>query len=190
VWRLADGTSVGELQPGISVTSAAIGALPDGTPVIVLVSASPEDPVQVRRLADRTPVGKPLWEWGGIVKAVAVGALPDGTPVIVTGSDYGTVRVWLLADGIPVGTLWQYGGDLAEGAVRAVAAGTLPDGTPIVVNGSDDGIVRVWRLADSTPVVPPLELPEPVEAVAVYGNLIVTAAGADIAVHQLAPYNR
>ena len=119
-----------------------------------------------------------------------MGALPDGTPIVVSGSDYGTVRVWRLADGNPVGApLWKYGGDLAEGAVRAVAVGRLPDGTPIVVNGSDDGTVRVWRLADRTPVVPPLELPEPVSAVAVHGNLIVTAAGADIAVHQLAPYN-
>ncbi len=188
VWRLADGTPVGELQPGISVTSAAIGALPDGPPVIVLVSASPEDPVQVSRLADRTPVGAPLWEYDGIVEAVAVGALPDGTPVVVSGSDYGTVRVWRLADGTPVGApLWKYDGDLAEGAVRAVAAGMLPDGTPIVVNGSDDGTVRVWRLADGTPVVPRLDLTESIGGVAVHGNLIVTAAGADIAVHQLAP---
>jgi WD40 repeat protein len=127
-------------------------------------------------------------EWDGYVKAVAVGALPDGTPVIVSGSDYGTVRVWRLADGNPVGApLWKYGGDLAEGAVRAVAVGALPDGIPIVVNGSDDGTVRVWRLADGTPVVPPLDFPESIGGVAVHGNLIVTAAGADIAVHQLAP---
>ena len=199
VWRLADGTPVGRLADGtpagevlrrIYVTAAAIGALPDGTPVIVIVSGSGEDPVRVWRLADGTPVGEPLWEWDGIVQAVAVGALPDGTPIVVSGSDYGTVRVWRLADGNPVGApLWKYGGDLAEGAVRAVAVGRLPDGTPIVVNGSDDGTVRVWRLADRTPVVPPLELPEPVSAVAVHGNLIVTAAGADIAVHQLTPYN-
>jgi len=44
--------------------------------------------------------------------------------------------------------------------------------------------VRVWRLADGTPVVPPLGLPEAVQCVAVHGNVIVTAAGLDIAVHQ------
>ena len=36
-------------------------------------------------------------------EAVAVGALPDGTPVIVSGGRDGTVRVWRLADGAPVG---------------------------------------------------------------------------------------
>jgi len=53
------------------------------------------------------------------------------------------------------------------------------------VSGSDDGTVRVWRLADGTLLVPPLDLPEPVSGVAVHGNVIVvTAAGADIAVHK------
>ena len=37
------------------------------------------------------------------MNAVAVGALPDGTPVIVSGGGDGTVRVWRLADGTPVG---------------------------------------------------------------------------------------
>jgi len=70
--------------------------------------------------------------------------------------------------------------------VYAVAAGALPDGTPVIISGSADGVVRVWRTADGTPVVPPLDLPESVQAVAAYGNVIITAAGADIAVHQLA----
>lgn len=50
----------------------------------------------------------------------------------------------------------------------------------------DDGTVRVWRLADTTLLLALLHLPEQVSAVAVRGNLIVTAAGADIAVYQLA----
>ena len=65
--------------------------------------------------------------------------------------------------------------------------GVLPDGTPVIVSGGgrSDGTVRVSRLVDGTPVVPPLDLPEPVRDVAVHGNDIVTAAGADIAVHEL-----
>ena len=50
--------------------------------------------------------------------------------------------------------------------------------------GGRDATVWVWRLADGTPVVPPLNLPESVRAIAVQSNVIVTAAGADIAVHQ------
>jgi len=37
------------------------------------------------------------------MSAVAVGELANGTPVIVTGEDDGTVRVWRLDDGTPVG---------------------------------------------------------------------------------------
>jgi WD40 repeat protein len=88
--------------------------------------------------------------------------------------------VWRTADGTPVGE------PLAghHGPVRAVAAGALPDGTPVIISGGVDGTVRVWRTADGAPVVPPLDLPEKVEAVAVDGNVIITAAGANIAVHQ------
>ena len=63
----------------------------------------------------------------------------------------------------------------------------LPDGTPVIVGagvGVGDGTVRVWRMADGAPVVPPLDLPESVQAVATHGNVIITAAGVDIAVHQ------
>jgi WD40 repeat protein len=70
--------------------------------------------------------------------------------------------------------------------VNAVAVGVLPDGTPVIVSGGDDGTVRVWRLADGTPLVPPLHLSQSVHDIAVHGDVIVTAAGADIAVHQLA----
>ena len=61
-----------------------------------------------------------------------------------------------------------------------------PDGTPVIISGGDDGTVRAWRLADGIPVGEALYLPESVRAVAVYGNVIVTAAGASIAVHELA----
>ena len=65
-----------------------------------------------------------------------------------------------------------------------MAVGALPDGTSVIVSGGGDDAVRVWRLADGTPLVPPLDLLELVRGVAVHGSMIVTAAGADIAVHQ------
>jgi hypothetical protein len=70
--------------------------------------------------------------------------------------------------------------------VSAVAAGALPDGTPVIISSDVYGTVRIWRRADGTPAGEPLHLPELVRAVAVHGNNIVTAAGADLAVHQLA----
>ena len=184
VWRLADGAPVGEPLTGHAgtVEAVAVGALPDGTPVIV--SGSQDGTVRVWRLADGSPVGEPLTGHAGTVEAVAVGALPDGTPVIVSGGDDDTVRVWRLADGSPVGEpLTGH-----AGTVEAVAAGALPDGTPVIVSGGGyaDGTVRVWRLADGAPLKPPLDLYEWVQAVAVHGNVIVTAAEAEIAAHQLA----
>jgi WD40 repeat protein len=93
VWRLADGAPVGEPLTGHTgdVSTVAVGALPDSTPVIV--SGSDDVTVRVWRLADGAPVGEPLTGHTGDVNAVAVGALADGTPVIVSGSDDATVRV-------------------------------------------------------------------------------------------------
>ena len=68
--------------------------------------------------------------------------------------------------------------------VNAVAAGVLLDSTPVIVSGGRDHTVRVWRLADGTLPVPPLDVSESIRDVAMHGNVIVTAAGADIAVHQ------
>jgi len=68
-----------------------------------------------------------------------------------------------------------------------VAVGALPDGIPVIVSGSRDGTVRVWvwGLADGTPVAPPLDLPESVSGVVVYDNVVITAAGTNIAVHHI-----
>jgi len=188
VWRLADGIPVGEPLRGHAgtVKAVAVGALPGGTPVIIISGGSLNGTVRVWRLADGIPVGEPLRGPYGTGRAVAAGALPDGTPVIVSDVWNRTVRVWRLADGTPVGEpLCGH-----AGGVKAVAVGALPDGTPVIISGGDDisgdddATVRVWRLADGTPLVPPLHLPEEVQAVAVHGNIIVTAAGADLAVHQ------
>ena len=151
VWRLADGTPLGDPITGHfdGVWAVAVGALPDGTPVIV---SGGDRTVRVWRLADGAPVGDPITGHTGGVRAVAVGALPDGTPVIVSGGRYGTVRVWRLADGAPVGGPLRGHTD----AVRAVAVGALPDGTPVIVSGSGDGTVRVWRLADGAPLGDPI----------------------------------
>jgi len=182
VWRMTDGTPLGEPLAGHRgpILAVAAGTLPDGTPVIL--SGGDDGTARVWRMTDGTPLGEPLAGHDGAVNAVAAGTLPEGTPVIISGSTVGTVRVWRMTDGTPLGE------PLAghDGRVTAVAAGTLPDGTPVIISGSQDRTVRVWRTADGTPLVPPLDLSEPVWAVAVHGKVIITAAGADIAVHQIA----
>jgi uncharacterized Zn-binding protein involved in type VI secretion len=82
----------------------------------------------------------------------------------------------------------DHGGPLTghTGPVIAAAAGAQPDGTPVIISGSWDRTPRVWWLADSAPADEPLDLFESVWDVIVDGNMIVTAAGDDIAVHQLA----
>jgi WD40 repeat protein/V8-like Glu-specific endopeptidase len=84
VWRLADGTPVGEPLRTAKVWAMVVGRLPDGTPVIVSSGWSRDLAVRVWRLADGTPVGEPLYV--GTVTAVAVGELPDSTQVIVTAA--------------------------------------------------------------------------------------------------------
>jgi len=166
-----------------SVNAVAVGALPDGSPVVV--SGSDDETVRVWRLADGSPVGHPFTGHTSSVTAVAVGALPDGTPVVVSGGSYDdeTVRVWQLADGSPVGH--PFTGH--TGSVNAVAVGALPDGTPVVVSGGDH-TVRVWQLSDGRPTVPPVAgAGNSVYAVAVGalpdGTPVMVSAGDDAAVH-------
>jgi len=70
--------------------------------------------------------------------------------------------------------------------VHVVAPGRCRTAQVLVSGGGFDRTVRVWRLADGTPLAPPLDPPESVRAVALHGNVIITAARADIAVHQSA----
>ena len=183
VWRMAEGIPVGEPLTGHAskVYAVAAGALPDGTPVIISGGdGDPDSTMRVWRMADGTPIGEPLTGHTGGVYAVAAGALPDGTPVIISGGFDGTVRVWRMADGTPVGEPLT-GHDRP---VHAVAAGAQPDGTLVIISSGFDDTVRVWRMADGTPLMPPVDLPESAQAVAVHNNVIITAAGVDIAVHQ------
>jgi len=62
VWRLDDGTPVGEPLRGHygAVNAVAAGTLPDGTPVIISGGSFGDQTVRVWRLADGTPASEPM----------------------------------------------------------------------------------------------------------------------------------
>jgi len=78
-------------------------------------------------------------------QSVVALALADlsGESVIVSGGEDGTLRLWRLADGAPIGEPMR-GHD--RGATY-VATG-IRDGEPVAVSGGNDGTVRLWRLTD------------------------------------------
>jgi WD40 repeat protein len=76
----------------------------------------------------------------GPVNAVVVGEVA-GDRVVISASHDGTVRVWRLDGGGPVGEPWCD----HDGGVTALAVGEFA-GDPVVVSGGADGMVRIWRL--------------------------------------------
>ena len=156
VWDLASGVPVGDPFTGHAGQVLAVAAAElDGQPVII--SGSDDGTVRVWDLATGVPVGDPFTGHAGQVLAVAAAEL-DGRPVVISGGydgtvrvGYdGTVRVWDLASGVPVGD--PFTGH--AGPVRSVAAAEL-DGRPVVISGGDDRTVRVWDLASGAPVGDP-----------------------------------
>jgi hypothetical protein len=89
-------------------------------------------------------------------------------------------RVHQITAGAPCGR--DRGNRVGTGMV-VLQTGALSDGTPVVISGAGAGAVQAWRTADATPVIPPLHLCESVPAVVLHSDVIIAAAGADIAVH-------
>ncbi|MET7633418.1 caspase family protein [Streptomyces sp. NPDC005499] len=135
--------------------------------VLALDAARAGATTTLQQLTDHIPAGEwaPLWATGSTftpalrdtltghvdgAQAVACTVL-DGTPVAVTGCGNGTVRVWNLRTGTPVGEPLTDHTEL----IRAVAC-TVVDGTPVAVTSSSERTVRVWNLRTGTPIGEPL----------------------------------
>ena len=130
---------------GRVVHALAVEALTEGG--IALLTGCADQRVRAFRL-DEAGGCERLWtgRHADAVHAVAVAKI-DGVPVAVSGSDDGTVRVWDLANGHPVGAPYTAHG----GWVRAIAWHQDAEGTK-VVSGGADGAVHVWDLPRSGPV--------------------------------------
>ncbi|SOB89039.1 hypothetical protein [Streptomyces sp. 1331.2] len=103
--------------------------------------------------ASGTQLGGCRWSVAGHpqgVSAVAVGAAARAS-VVVTGGDDGTVCLWDLATGDPVGE------PMADhtGPVYAVATADL-DGRPVALSAGTDQDVRIWDLTTHRLLHPPL----------------------------------
>jgi len=180
IWRLEDGAPVGEpLHADREVWGLAAGSLPDGTPTIVSAGGI-AGTLRIWRLTDSALIWEVVRDHDVSASSVAIRVLPDGTAAIISNGGF-TVRTWRLDDGAPFGEPRR-----SHGLAFAISAEVMPTDT-LIIDGGHDGALRAWQLAGGMELVPPLYLSEPVKAVAAHGKIIISAAGADIAVHQLTP---
>ncbi|MEU1257730.1 WD40 repeat domain-containing protein [Streptomyces chartreusis] len=80
------------------------------------------------------------------VGTVATAALPDGRLAVVVSSHDGTVSVWDLDTGHPIGEPVT----TAQDHAKPVATAVLPDGRAVVVAGSEDGL-WMWDPTEGGP---------------------------------------
>ena len=139
VWDLRAGAARGEPLRGTKPRGLAVAAGEvDGIPVAVtgggLIAGAGLGPAD--RRGPRGIAARPHRR----VEAVAAGHV-DGDPGGGHRHRDGTVRVWDLRTGAPLGKPLRG----HTGVVDAVATGEV-DGVPVAVSGDSDGTVRVWDL--------------------------------------------
>jgi WD40 repeat protein len=104
-----------------------------------LATASHDGRAQVWRVADGTPVGRPMLHAGPIR---VVRFSPDGRRVLTASQD-GTARLWNGEDGMPIGRPMAHRGPILDAAYS-------PDGR-LVATASEDGTARLWSAEDGAP---------------------------------------
>ena len=167
LWRAADTEPFEPVEQSATTAALQVEVHPDEEPA-TNVAAAEREPLQLwpgKPLISTKPTSEPFSETERVVSAASIverqltghtadvravaAAQVDGRPVVVSGSHDGTVRVWDLATGRPIGSL-------LTGHRRGVRGGDRAAGrAPVVISGSDDKTVRVWDLATGRPVGSP-----------------------------------
>src|SRR5206468_1257178 len=117
------------------------------------------------------------------VRAIARSELA-GRPVIIAGCEDGSLRVWDLEDGTPIGQ--EFGGhgegNTYDPSVRAAAATEPgPGRQSVVVSGGNDGILQVWDLSWWERLYEPIQAftvcIQDVNPGSLAGQIVILAAG-------------
>ncbi|MFF7636506.1 hypothetical protein ACFZB9_25650 [Kitasatospora sp. NPDC008050] len=154
----ASATRHRDAGPAVRRQLLALDAARYGSPVLAAridAVPVPDEPATHRRVAwsSGTQLGAFRWTATGHeegVRSLATTTLDD-RPVAVTGGGDGTVRLWDLAGGTPIGEPMT--GHRA--AVRAVATGEVA-GRPVAISGGHDQAIRIWDLTTRRLLHPPL----------------------------------
>ena len=139
------------------------------------VFAHDDGAIHVRSLTDDTKSGEWTNTHSGQVYAAACTVI-DGRIQAVIGGSNGSVEVWDVAAGVLRATLISY-----AAPIQAVACIVI-DGCPHAVTACyGDRVVQVWDLLRFRQV-DSIALPEPVRALAAYGDDLVVGMGQEVVV--------
>ncbi|MEU5100781.1 MULTISPECIES: hypothetical protein [unclassified Streptomyces] len=142
VWDVANGEELASFSVHDGEVTYAVGfSQLDDRPVVVAGTDSGK--VYVFDLSgseDGDPIHEPAAGHEGRINALDVAMVGDRA-VAVTGGEDGTVRIWDLVGGRPVGPpLTGH-----DARVEAVAVTTMRD-RPVALTAGRDGVIRVWDL--------------------------------------------
>ncbi|MES4903417.1 MULTISPECIES: hypothetical protein [unclassified Streptomyces] len=142
VWDVANGEQVASFYVDDGQEAYAVGfSQLDSRPVVVAGTDSGQLYVfDLFGNEDDEPVHEPATGHEGRINALDIAMVGDRA-IAVTGGEDGTVRIWDLAGGRPIGpSLTGH-----DASVEAVAVTTMRD-RPVALTAGRDGVVRVWDL--------------------------------------------
>jgi len=162
-----DAARIGERALAARISEVSVDEEPAALWRVRWVGGPQSDPRSVRAASGRT----------GEVLAVT-SATSAGRKVVISGIDDGTVRLWDLLSGKPVGEPL-----VGHGECVLAVAGTVRDERLVTVTGGGDGRVRIWDLRTLDQIGPDLVFPSAVRTLATApGDRLVVGFDREVAV--------